>query len=70
LERETTEAEKALYQAFKDLRKEVKEQVAKMDGKPGLSEREKKIYHDFKKALKNSEKFIGKEIKDIEKEFE
>ncbi|MBZ9571771.1 hypothetical protein KJA15_00295, partial [Patescibacteria group bacterium] len=35
LERETTEAEKALYQAFKDLRKEVKEQVAKMDGKPG-----------------------------------
>ncbi|MBZ9569746.1 hypothetical protein KJA16_02385 [Patescibacteria group bacterium] len=70
LEEEATEAEKALYQAFKDLRKEVKEQVAKLDGKPGLSEKEKKICHDLKKALKNSEKFIEKEIRDIIKELE
>ena len=70
LRKEVTEAEKALYQAFKALKEEVEEQVAKLDGKPGLSEREKKICDDLKEALRISEKFIGKEIKDIEKELE
>jgi len=69
LRKEITEAERALYQAFKALREETKEQIAKLDGEPGLSEREKKICDDLKKALKISEKFIGKEIKDIEKEL-
>ena len=69
MERETTEAEKALYQAFKDLRKEVKEQVAKMDGKPGLSEREKKACNDLKEALKTAEESVRKKIKDVEKEL-
>jgi len=67
LTKETTEAEKALYLAFKALREETKEQIEKLDGKPGLNEREKKICNDLKKSLKISEKFIGKEIKDIEK---
>lgn len=70
LKKETREVEQALYQAFKTLRKEIKEQVTKLDGRPELSEREKEILDGFKKALKNSEKFIGKEIKDIERELE
>ena len=70
LRKEITEAERALYQAFKALREETKEQIAKLDGEPGLSEREKKICDDLKKALKISEKFIGKEIKDIEEELQ
>jgi len=67
--KETKETKKALHQAFKALKKETEEQVAKLDGKPDLSEREKKICNNLKKALKISEEFIGKEIKDIEKEI-
>ena len=70
LRKEISEAERASFRAFKALREETKEQVAKLDGKPGLSRREKKICDDLKKALNISEKFIGKEIKDIEKELE
>lgn len=69
IRKETVEAEEALHQAFNVLKEEMKEQVAKLDGKPNLSEREKKIYNSLKKALEISEKFIGKEIKDIEKEI-
>ncbi|HUW71870.1 MAG TPA: hypothetical protein VMV66_01600 [Candidatus Humimicrobiaceae bacterium] len=69
LRKETSEAEKALYQAFEALKEETEEQIARLDGKPGLNEREKKICDELKKALKISEKFIGKEIKDIEKEL-
>jgi len=70
MRKEISEAEKALYQAFKALKQETEEQVAKLDGKSGLNEREKKICDDLKEALKISEKFIGKEIKDIEKELQ
>ena len=42
--------------------------MAKLDGKPDLSEREKEMCDDLKKALKSSKNFISKEIKDIEKE--
>ncbi len=70
MKKEITEAEKALYSAFKVLKEEIEEQVARLDGKPGLSESEKKISENLKEALKISEKFIGKEIKDIEKELE
>lgn len=69
IQKETSEAEKALHQAFKTLKEGTEEQVAKLDGKAGLSKREKKICNDLKKTLKNSEKFIGKKIKDIEKEI-
>ena len=68
MKKEVSEAGKALHKAFEALRVETAEQVAKLDGKPGLSEREKKICDDLKKALKISEEFIGKEIGDIEKE--
>jgi len=70
LRKEVTEAEKALYRAFKALKKEVEEQVAKLDNKPDLNAREKKICDELKEALKISEGFIGKEIKDIKKELE
>ncbi len=69
IKKETIEAEKSLHQAFKALREETEEQVAKLDGNSDLNEREKKICKELKKALKISEKFIGKEIKDIEKEI-
>jgi len=69
LKRETTEAEKVLYRAFNSLKKKVEEQVTQLDGEPGLSERDQRISDDLKKALEASEKLIGKEIKDIEKEL-
>jgi len=68
IRKETKEAEQALHQAFNALKEETEERVAEMDGKPDLSEREKKVCNSLKKALKISEKFIGKEIEDIEKE--
>jgi len=69
LRKEVTEAEKALYRAFKALKEETEEQVAKLDGKPDLGAREKEICNELKKALEISKKSIGKEIKDIEKEL-
>jgi len=65
---EISETEKALSQAFKVLRKETENQVAKLDGKPGLSVREKEIRDKLKEALDSSEEFISKKIRDIRKE--
>jgi len=59
------DAEKALHKAFKNLMKETEKQVKTLDGKPGLSKREKKVCNNLKKALKTAEKNIDKEIKDI-----
>lgn len=70
LGKETTEAERSLRQAFDTLRGETKRQVAKLDGEEGLSEREREVHDNLGRALKSSEEFIGKEIKDIEKELE
>jgi hypothetical protein len=70
LKKEITEAETSLSLSFKYLTKEIRKNVAQLDGKPNLSDREKKIYRDLKKALENSEKIISKEIRDIEKELE
>jgi len=64
-----TRAEKALYRASNSLRREVEKQVAKLDGKPGLSEEEEKIYDKLKRALRKSEKSISKNIQDIEKKL-
>jgi len=69
LKKEVSEAEKALYQAFKALKEEVEEQVAKLDGKPDLNEREKEICDKLKEALKIAHEFVEKEIKDIEREI-
>ena len=69
IRKETKEAEQALHRAFNALKEETEKRVAELDGKPDLSEREKKVCNSLKKALKISEKIIGKEIEDIEKEI-
>lgn len=70
IRKEISQAEKALHEAFEALRTETEKQVAKLDDKPGLSARERRICNDLKKALKISEEYIGKEIRDIDKEME
>jgi len=67
--KEVHEAASASTKTFEALNAELLEQIAKLDGKSGLSEKEEKVYDDLKKALKISEKFIGKEIEDIKKEI-
>ncbi|TSC53672.1 MAG: Uncharacterized protein LiPW39_131 [Parcubacteria group bacterium LiPW_39] len=67
--KETIEARQKLHRAFSLLAQEVKKQVAKTDGQEGLSERESAVADQLKKALEVSEKIVGKEIKDIEREL-
>ena len=52
------------------MREEVEEQVVMFDKKPGLTKKEKEIRDRLQEALNVSEKFIGKEIKDVERELE
>jgi len=70
LRKETREIEESLINAFRALREEVQEQIEFLDKKKGLSSREKTIRNKLNKALKISEEFIGKEIKDVLKELE
>jgi len=65
-----SEAQKASFTAFSLLKKEVQDQVAKIDGRPGLSKREKQVSDDLKDALDISEKFVAKEIKEIKDEVD
>jgi 5-hydroxyisourate hydrolase-like protein (transthyretin family) len=67
---ETKEVAQVVLAAFKDLRKEVEEQIEYLDGKPGLTQGERKVRDKLKEALDVSEQFIEKELKDIEKELE
>jgi len=69
LKKETKEAESSLYKAFGILKEELTKQVAELDGKPGLSKKEKALDDELKTALNNAEKVIGKEIKDIRKQL-
>ncbi|MGC8881034.1 MAG: hypothetical protein ACP5OX_02140 [Minisyncoccia bacterium] len=69
IKKETKEAETALYQGFNILREEISKQIAKLDGKPGLSPKEKVLNDELKEALNKAEKTIGKEIKDIRKKL-
>jgi len=70
LKKETREIEENLIKAFRALREEVQEQIEYLDKKKGLSRREKQIRNKLNKALKISEEFIGKEIKDVLRELE
>jgi hypothetical protein len=70
MRKETKEAAQAVLAAFKALREEVQEQIEYLDGKPGLTDSEAKVRDKLKEALDISEKFIGKELEDIEKELE
>ncbi len=67
LKNETNEEQMAVMRAFATLRDEIKGQIAMMDGRGDLSEQEKKIYHKFREALRISEKYIARKVKDIDK---
>lgn len=69
LKKEVSKVEEVAYQAFEILKEEIEKQIAKLDGQPGLSERERKICNDLRKSLKTSEELINKEIRTIEKEL-
>jgi len=69
LKKETKEAAKKVAVAFRALREEVQEQVEHLDRKKGLTKKEKEIHDKLQEALNISEKFIGKEIRDIEKKL-
>jgi hypothetical protein len=70
IRKETKEVSQSVSSAFRALREEVEEQVAMLDKKPGLTKKEKEIRDNLQEALDVSERFIGKEIKDVEKELE
>lgn len=70
LRKETKEIAQSVAKAFRALREEVEEQIAMIDKKPGLTKGEKEIRDKLQEALNISEEFIGKEIKDVEKELE
>ena len=70
IRKETKEVSQSVNSAFRALREEVEEQVAMLDKKPGLTKKEKEIRDKLQEALDVSERFIGKEIKDVERELE
>jgi hypothetical protein len=68
--RETQELEKRLNEIFAALKEEVNELMELADKKSGYSESEKRVRDKINEALDISQEFIGKEIKDVEKEIE
>ncbi|MFA4937367.1 MAG: cohesin domain-containing protein [Patescibacteria group bacterium] len=67
----TTKAtEEGLRKAFITLRDQLENQISKLDGKPGLSIREKQICDKLKQSLQASEKFMEKELTEIEKQLD
>jgi cbb3-type cytochrome oxidase subunit 3 len=69
IRREVSEAEEALKKAFKELKKKIEEQAAKLDGKKGLNSVEQEIADNLKEALKISEAYISEELRDIDDEL-
>ncbi len=65
--KETKEAELSLKKTFKELRNDLEKKIEYFDSKPGLSAKERKIRDGVFKILKDSEKIVEKEIRDIEK---
>ena len=71
IKKEVREAESALHKAFDLLKEDIRKQVKmleKTSTKRELTEEEDKILKQFKGHLDDAEKFIRKEIEDIEKE--
>lgn len=69
LMKETREAEESLKKTFQQMRTQLEKKIEYLDLKPGLSLKEKKIRDEVFELLKDSEKIVGKEIKDIEDEL-
>lgn len=66
--KEADEAENALHNAFELLRSETEKHIEKLEKKgkkKTLTREEKRVMRLFKKNLSDAEKFIGKEIDDI-----
>jgi len=73
LRKEVREAEQALHKAFDLLREETREEIKilkEAGTKRQLTKEEKRIIDQLEKNLDDAEKFIGKEIEDVEKEVE
>jgi len=71
LRKEVREAESALHKAFDFLKEDIREQIKMLEKtrtKRRLTEEEEKVIKQLKKDLDNAEKFVRKEIEDIEKE--
>ena len=68
--KETKEATQSITAAFRALSQEVEEQIEKLDRKPGLSKAERDLRDKLQEALEMSERFITKEMEDIDKELE
>jgi len=64
---EAKEAAKSLIDGFRVMEREIREEISRLDKKPGLSKEEEKIYQKLKEILEKTQKTIGKEIEDIEK---
>ncbi|MDP3999195.1 MAG: cohesin domain-containing protein [bacterium] len=72
LKKEVQEAEGALHKAFDVLREDVKEQVKQLEKaktKRDLTQEEDRIIQQLRKHMDSAEKFISKEVEDIEKEI-
>lgn len=70
IRKETQEAETALYQAFYLLKDKIVNEINQFDKKPTFSKKEREIINNLKKALKEAEGKVGKEIKDIKEKTE
>lgn len=70
IKKEVWEAESALHKAFDLLKEDIEEQVKMLERarhRRQLTQEEEKIIRQFKKHLDEAEKFVKKEIADIEK---
>ena len=67
--KETKEAELSLKKTFKELRNDLEKKIEYFDSKPGLSVGERKIRDSVFKILRDSEKIVEKEIRDIKREI-
>jgi len=69
LRKETQEAEQSLSQGFIELKKDIETEIEKLKGaktKAELDKKESEIIKILEENLKEVEKYIGKEIKDID----
>lgn len=70
ISKESQEAEESVKIAFEILRQEVQGLVRRMNKKAKLNKREEKIQKDLQQALDISEKYISKEVKDIQRRLQ
>ena len=66
IRQESSEANMAIIRAFASLRDEVKKQISLIDGKEEISDQERRVSNRLREALKISEKYIARKVKDID----